>query len=214
MSFEIAEHLDRLLIPFVSCTRLPVYPHINYVETNWRGAIRQLAEDLADMGYRKLGLFFQGRLEGYNRIIGKEWRKIKEELSLPLLECDGISLDYRSSAFENLRGFLEILQKKQEYPELLILWLGLDEKIVKLLTEGSLRVPETTRILGYAKNGMQYPKQFTAFNEEESYSKTLFAAYEALREVMIAPTTKRIHRFINYTIDIKSNLNKEEKENV
>ena len=106
------------------------------------------------------------------------------------------------------------MQKKQEYPELLILWLGLDEKIVKLLTEGSLRVPETTRILGYAKNGMLYPKQFTAFNEEESYSKTLFAAYEALREVMIAPTTKRIHRFINYTIDIKSNLNKEEKENV
>ncbi len=214
LSFEIAEHLDRLLIPFVSCNRLPVYPHINYVETNWRGAIRQLAEDLADMGYRKLGLFFQGRLEGYNRIIGKEWRKIKEELSLPLLECDGISLDYRSSAFENLHRFLEILQKKQEYPELLILWLGLDEKIVKLLTEGPLRVPEATRILGYAKNGMQYPKQFTAFNEEESYSKTLFAAYEALREVMIAPTTKRIHRFIDYTVDIKSNLNKEEKGNV
>lgn len=60
LSFEIAEHLDRLLIPFVSCNRLPVYPHINYVETNWRGAIRQLAEDLADMGYRKLGLFFKG----------------------------------------------------------------------------------------------------------------------------------------------------------
>ena len=215
LSYEIAEYLDEEKIPFVSCNRLPVYPRINCVETNWSGTLRQIARDFARRGYRKMALFFHGRLEGYNVIVRKEWKKIKEELGLPLMPADRIRLDYSAPTFDNLRKYLEILREQKEYPELLIFWPGLDEEKLELLTESPLRVPASTRILACARIGVRYPEQVMTFSEGDCYHEILSAAYQALREVMIAPTTRKIHRSVEYPV-IYNNFtnNKEEERNV
>lgn len=211
LSYEIAEYLDGAGIPFVSCNRLPVYPRINYVETNWGGTIRQIVRDFTARGYRKMALFFHGRLEGYNVIVRKEWKCIKEELGLPLIPADRIRLDYSASTLDNLRGYLEILRGQKEYPELLIFWPGLDEEKLGLLTEGPLRVPASTRILACARIGVHYPEQVMTFSEGDCYHEILSAAYEALREVMIAPTTRKIHRSVEYPVIYNDFTNSKEE---
>ncbi len=211
LSYEIAEYLDGAGIPFVSCNRLPVYPRINYVETNWAGTIRQIVRDFAGRGLRKMALFFHGRLEGYNVIVRKEWKKIKEECGLPLLPADRIRLDYSASTLDNLRRYLEILRGQKEYPELLIFWPGLDEEKLGLLTEGPLRVPASTRILACARIGVHYPEQVMTFSEGDCYHEILSAAYEALREVMIAPTTRKIHRSVEYPVIYNDFTNSKEE---
>ena len=211
LSYEIAEYLDGAGIPFVSCNRLPVYPRINYVETNWGGTIRQIVRDFTARGYRKMALFFHGRLEGYNVIVRKEWKCIKEELGLPLIPADRIRLDYSASTLDNLRRYLEILRGQREYPELLIFWTGLDEEKLGLLTEGPLRVPASTRILACARIGVHYPEQVMTFSEGDCYHEILSAAYEALREVMIAPTTRKIHRSVEYPVIYNDFTNSKEE---
>ncbi len=211
LSYEIAEYLDGAGIPFVSCNRLPVYPRINYVETNWGGTIRQIVRDFTARGYRKMALFFHGRLEGYNVIVRKEWKCIKEELGLPLIPADRIRLDYSASTLDNLRRYLEILRGQREYPELLIFWPGLDEEKLGLLTEGPLRVPASTRILACARIGVHYPEQVMTFSEGDCYHEILSAAYEALREVMIAPTTRKIHRSVEYPVIYNDFTNSKEE---
>ncbi|MBO4630976.1 MAG: GntR family transcriptional regulator [Lentisphaeria bacterium] len=206
LTYEIAEYLDQRKIPFVSCNSLPVYPNINYVETRWRSSLRQIVNDFRQLGFRKQALFFHGRLEGYNTAIRKEWRKIKSEFELPRGEYDRIRLDYRSSTYDNLNRYLEILHKKKDYPELLICWTGLGEREIELLTAGKFRLPAATRITGYQKNGTQYPDQITAFSDGESYAKVLQAAYEALREVILAETARKIHRTIENPITYQRNL--------
>lgn len=200
LSYEVAEHLDQRKIPFVSCNRLPVYPHINYIEAGWALNIAQIAKDFAERGYRKQGLFFHGRLEGYNRIIMKEWRKIKEGLNLPRLNCDAINLDYRQSAMDMFRFYLEKLHEKKEPLDLLIIWGKLDEATMEMITEGPLRLPEDCMVLGYPKPGLRYPKQVIPFNGEDRYSELLFAAYDILREIMLAPTARKIHRSIELSL--------------
>ena len=215
LSYEIAEYLDNEKIPFVSCNRLPVYPHINYVEINWAGTMRQIAADFFARGYRKMALFFHGRLEGYNVIVRREWKKIKEELGLPLLYADRIRLDYSTSTFDNLQRYLEILKAHREYPELLLFWSGFDMQKYELLTQGSLRLPPETQIVAVGKNGVNYPEQVITISEGECYPEVMYAAYDALREVMIAPTTRKIHRSVEFPVNYnKSNKNKEEEENV
>ena len=211
LSYEIAEYLDGAGIPFVSCNRLPVYPRINSVETTWGGTIRQIVRDFTARGYRKMALFFHGRLEGYNVIVSKEWKCIKEELGLPLIPADRIRLDYSASTLDNLRRYLEILRGQKEYPELLIFWPGLDEEKLELLTQGPFRVPPATRILACARTGVRYPEQVMTFSEGDCYHEILSAAYEALREVMIAPTTRKIHRSVEYPVIYNDFTNSKEE---
>lgn len=201
LTVDTASHLDKLNIPFVSCNRLPAFPRLHTVETNWSGAIRGLAEKIVAAGFTRLGLFFHGRLKGYNAMIRKEWQRIKETLAIPSLPCDEIALNYRTATVTNLRRFLTVLKESGEYPEVLLMWNGVDKQVVDLLYHSDASVPQTCQIIGCAKQGVEYPPELGVFHEGESYQKTLFAAYTALWEVMLAPTSQRIRRFVDFEVN-------------
>ncbi len=203
LSFEAAEHLDKHGIPFVSCNRLPVYSRpINYVETNWRHAIKRLAIYLKSNDHQEVGLFFHGRLEGYNRVIVKEWQKIKKELELPIREYDSIRLNYRTSAYENLCLYLKQLSRLKEQPKVIVSWHTLNDDFLRELTAGPYSVPPQTRIFGFAAPGITYSPNITIIENVDAYRHVLTAAYAALREIVLAPTAKKIHRFVDCEIRI------------
>ena len=201
LTVDIATHLDKFNIPFVSCNRLPAFPRLHTVETNWSGAIRGLAEKIVAAGFTRLGLFFHGRLKGYNAMIRKEWQRIKETLAIPSLPCDEIALSYRTAMTTNFRRLLSALKESEEYPEVLLVWNGIDKQVVDLLYHSDVSVPQTCQIIGCAKQGVEYPPELGVFHEGESYQKTLFAAYTALWEVMLAPTSQRIRRFVDFEVN-------------
>ncbi len=201
LTFEIAEYLDNRKIPFVSCNRLPVYPHLNYVENNWRGAIRQLAVDFAASGRRRLGLFFHGRLEGYNRLIRKEWHGIKAELGLAPLPCDDIELRYDDTTEASLEYFLRRLRGLRVDLDALLMWNGMTAGAVELLTRNpETRLPETTVLAGVSVPGVSYPSNVCIYEDPHSYGQVVFAAYDALRELLVAPVRRRIHRILDFPI--------------
>ncbi len=203
LTLDVATRLDELEIPFVSCNRLPAFPRLHTVETNWGGAIRRLAQDVVAAGFTRIGLFFQGRLKGYNAMIRKEWWRIKKTLAIPSLRCDNIVLNYRTPGMTNLRRYLSGLKETGEYPEVLLVWNGIDAPTVDLLYHSDVAIPDTCQIIGCAKENMEYPPKLLTFYEDGIYEKTLFAAYSALREVMFAPTSQRIHRFVDFKVNCK-----------
>lgn len=213
LSFEVAEHLDKHAIPFVSCNRLPVYPHINSVESDWAGSLRELTGRLVRAGYGRIGLFFPGRLEDYGLIIRKEWLKIKEDFGMPAENYDHLRLDCRDSIDGNLMKYLSLMHDERNYPQCLLVWNGMSDSMVRLLTEGPLALPEDTCIIGMSKKDMVYPDRIITFSDGEGYHSTLFAAYEALREIMIAPTTRKIHRSIGFPLDCNHILNEVKRRN-
>lgn len=207
LSFEVAEHLDKHAVPFVSCNRLPVYPHINTVETDWAGSLRKLTGRLVREGYRSFGLFFPGRLEDYGLIIRREWLKIKEDFGIPAEKYDNLRLDSSTSINETLIRYLRLMHDDRNYPECLLVWNGMDDSMVRLLTKGLLALPEDTCIIGMSKKDVVYPDRIITVSDGEGYHRTLFAAYEALREIMIAPTARKIHRSIEFQLDCNHILN-------
>lgn len=203
LTLEIAEYLEKRKIPFISCNRLPVYSRLNFVEHDWASAIKDIAADFAAKGYRRQNLFFHGRLEGYDRLIRKEWRNIKSDLKLPELSGDNIELDFTDSSVESFAKYLKKLNELQDYPELLIMWHVINEKTIEMVTTGPWRLPETCHVVGVENRNMALPPGFTVFKEGSNYYDLMFAAYEGLRELISAPSDKLIHRMVKYTISME-----------
>lgn len=203
LTLEIAEYLEKRKIPFISCNRLPVYSRLNFVEHDWASAIKDVAADFAAKGYRRQNLFFHGRLEGYDRLIRKEWRNIKSDLKLPELSGDSIELDFTDTSVESFAKYLKKLNELQDYPELLIMWHVINEKTIEMVTTGPWRLPETCHVVGVENKGMKLPPGFTVFKEGSNYHDLMLAAYEGLRELISAPSDKLIHRMVKYTISME-----------
>ena len=211
LTLEIAESLERQEIPFISCNRLPVYSRLNFVEHDWNSAIRQLAAEYAVLGYKRQNLFFQGRLEGYDRLIRKSWSAIKKELKLPRLAADEIELDYRKPSLDAFAEYLKKLKESGEYPDILIIWTGFSEKMAKLTGSGPLKLPDNCRIISLSSAHLPPSPQITLFNENNNQYDLLLEAYEGLRELLAAPSGKLIHRKVEYRF---SKINEHNPNNI
>lgn len=199
LTMEIAEYLENKKIPFISCNRLPVYSHLNFVEHDWPNAIRKISGEFAQKGYLKQSLFFQGRLEGYGHLIKAQWKNIKTGLNLPHLKIDELELDYRENISECFFKYLKSLHETGQYPQLLIMWSGITDEIVEMACHGQYKLPEHCIITGPLKTGKPLPEQIRTFSEGD-YHNLLLAAYEGLRELILAPSDKFIHRFVDFPV--------------
>ncbi len=206
LTMEIAEYLESKKIPFISCNRLPVYSHLNFVEHDWAGAIRRISEEFAQKGCLKQSLFFQGRLEGYGHLVREQWKNIKNGLNLLLLKIDELELDYRETPSACFFKYLKALHETEQYPQLLIMWSGITDEIVEMACHGQYKLPEQCIITGPLKTGKPPPEQILTFSEGD-YHNLLLAAYEGLRELILAPSDKFIHRFVDFPVvwNIKKN---------
>jgi len=199
LTMEMAEFLESEHIPFVSCNRLPIYSRLNFVECDWAGAVKKIASSFALKGYQNQCLFFQGRLEGYDKLVRKQWKNIKQELGLPLLKADEIELDWQNEPLVSLGKYLKTLYEIQQYPQLLIFWMGIDEDVVTLVRHGKYKLPGSCVVAGPSFSPDFCGKNIItlAANNDVAVQQ---ASYEALRELILAPSEKLIHRLVDYPI--------------
>ena len=73
------------------------------------------------------------------------------------------------------------------------------DEIVEMACDGQYKLPEHCIITGPLKTGKPLPEQRRTFSEGD-YHNLLLAAYEGLRELILAPSDKFIHRFVNFPV--------------
>lgn len=195
----MANYLEQKHIPFVSCNRLPVYSRLNYAEYDWVGAIKKIASLFAMKGYRNQGLFFPGKLMGYNKSIKKQWKSIKVELGLPLMKADEFEASRLVDNLICLEKYLKDLHTTRHYPQLLILWMGIDRDCVELVRRSKYKLPDSCLIAGPSDSPDINDENIITLSPNDG-TDVMMAAYEALREMMLAPSKKLIHRLVDYPI--------------
>lgn len=198
LTLEMAEFLESKHIPFVSCNRLPIYSRLNFVEYDWAGAVKKIASLFALKGYQNQCLFFQGRLEGYDKLIRKQWKNIKQELGLPLLKADEIELDWQIEPPVCLENYLKTLYEIQQYPQLLILWHCIENQC-ELIRHGKYKLPDSCLIAGPSYSPDISGKNIITLAGNDGVD-VMLAAYDGLRELILAPSEKLIHRLVDYPI--------------
>lgn len=198
LTLEMAQYLEKLNKPFISCNQLPVYPRLNYVENDDFSQIREVITYLKKRNYRKIALYFPSPLECYGKLVKKSYRKLMTELELPIHHCftgDSSYLQNPQAAFRKFSQ--EILQGDQ--PDLILLWscsMGSKDEDYQPLQELCGRnIPVLLRSNYAMQLGLNYPDLY--FLDCKNPSEALMkAALQGLQELIIARPEKPIHRLI------------------
>ena len=202
----MAQKLADRKTPFVSITRLPLYPDIDYVNFDTESAVRTLASDLKNAGYRKIALLFASQTEGYNQLLRKMWKKIKRELDLELLSCDRICHKDELTWEENAVNYFRHLSGMEEKPEALIHYGSYAQERIKLYKSVMPDYPANMRIVHVADGVSNQFEPANAVFENAHNSDLLYAAFNLLLERMRSPDAPPVHRLIPYEIKYLQNI--------
>ena len=202
----LAEKLSARKTPFVSTTRLPLYPDIDYVNFDTDTAVKDLAGDLKQAGYRKIALLFSSRTEGYNQLLRKMWKKIKRELDLEILSCDRICHKDDLTWEENAANFFKLIARMPEKPEALIHYGSYTAERIDTYKSIIPDYPAKMRIVHVANNVDQVcaPEDVVFKNAREAV--LLRSAFNILLERMRSPEAPPVHRLIPYKIEYLQNI--------
>ena len=196
---EIVLDLESKNIPFISCNRLPFNRRLNFIGFNLFAPLSQLVDMLAERGYEKIAFLIPGRVEGFNSMARKNWLKLKKSRNLAILPCDRLLLNWRDSRDVQLAKFLEFCRRDNIVPDVLILWSEMPEAVFSQVSE-VFNIPQQTLLVGLARpNNPQLPGCVTLKTPETNSLTAL--AYEALRELIYAPSQKIIKRFVEMPQD-------------
>ena len=191
---EIVLDLESKHIPFISCNRLPFNRRLNFIGFNLFAPLSQLVDMLAERGYEKIAFLIPGRVEGFNSMARKNWLKLKKSRNLAILPCDRLLLNWRDSRDVQLAKFLEFCRKESIEPDALILWSELPSEVFSQVSE-VFNIPQQTLLFGLARANNPQQPGCVALKTPETKSLTVLA-YEALRELIYAPSQKIIKRFV------------------
>ena len=197
----VAEKLSSRKTPFVSTTRLPLYPNMDYVNFDTDTAVKDLARDLKNAGYRKIALLFPGRSEGYNQLLRKMWKKIKRELDLEILSCDRICHKDELTWEENAVNYFKHIARMPEKPEVLIHYGSYTPERIQLYKNIIPDYPANMRIVHVANTADQQLEPENAVFKNASGAVLLHAAFNLLVERMRSPDAPPVHRLIPYKIE-------------
>lgn len=197
----MAQKLADRKTPFVSITRLPLYPDIDYVNFDTESAVRTLASDLKNAGYRKIALLFPSQTEGYNQLLYKMWKKIKRQLALEILSCDKIRHQDDLSWEDNAVNYLKKLAAMPEKPEVLIHYGSYSSQRLEIYKQAVPDYPMNMRIVHVASPpGEQFDPNNVVLANVRKY-ELLRSAFTLLLERMRSPDAPKIHRLIPYNIE-------------
>lgn len=188
LTVEVANWLAERRTPFISGNRIPALPGINYVEHDNESALRSLARQLHERGYRRIGLFFPGALESYSELSMALWHRIKTEYGLPPLAVDRFRVDWSLSPELKLRHLERFLRQSRELPEAMIFWQD--------LPRGFRPLPGMLHLYAH-RNGTPLldGPEFVAFSPAAGNNRQLLRGlYEAMREMLWYPPPAPIHR--------------------
>ncbi|MBR2357642.1 MAG: hypothetical protein IKD10_01085 [Lentisphaeria bacterium] len=197
----LAQRLADRKIPFVSISRLPLYPDMDYVNFDTEKSITQLASDLKAAGYRKIALLFPSQTEGYNQLLHKMWKKIKRQLALEILSCDKICHQDDLSWEDNAVNYLKKLAAMPEKPEVLIHYGSYSTQRQELYKQAVPDYPCCMRIVHVAStlNEEFAPNNVVFANAKKT--ELLKSAFTLLLERMRSPEAPIVHRLIPYNIE-------------
>lgn len=191
---EIVLDLENRKIPFISCNRLPFNRRLNFIGFNLLLPLAELVDIFVERGYRDIAFFIPGKVEGFNSMARKNWQKIKKARNLPILPCDRLLLNWRDNRDTQLLKYLDCCRKNNIKPEVMIFWSGIEEKAFLHIKE-FFNIPNETLFVGLERYAnQQIPGSIML--KPPSSSCMLELAYEALRELIYAPSKKIIKRFV------------------
>lgn len=196
---EIVLDLESKHIPFISCNRLPFNRRLNFIGFNLFQPLSELVDILVERGYKNIAFLIPGRVEGFNSMARKNWLKLKKSRNLAILPCDRLLLNWRDSRDVQLAKFLEFCRKESIEPDALILWSELPSEVFSQVSK-VFNIPQQTLLLGLERlYNPQMPGCVTLKTPETNSLTAL--AYEALRELIYAPSQKIIKRFVEIPQD-------------
>lgn len=202
LTYEVAKYLDTVGTPFVSSNTLPVYKDINCVESDWEGALTRVCQSYFEQGYRRPCLFFPSMLEGYNVGIQSFWSKLKKTMGCEMLSYDKQVLPVQGTPAEKLKGLLQTMHRRREYPDLMLVWTSFKDNMVSMINEGMLALPEDTKVSGFVSKGVTYPAKYDLMYEDDVYYRVITSGFDALLERIVAPSMKKIHRRIPFYVTV------------
>ena len=188
---EVILTLENEHVPFISCNRLPLHRRLNFIGFDMFTLLPELLEKLIARNYRTIAFMIPGRVEGFNQSARRKWMRLKRSFQLPLLPCDRLLLNWREEAEEQLRIFLDCCRQHAIVPDAMIFSGYVTLEMRRMLSD-TFPIPERTLLITGAQNPAAGEVGIDAAD-----TGTLFAhAYEALRELIYAPSQKVIKRFV------------------
>ena len=200
LTLDMAQYLETINVPFLSCNRLPVYPKLNYVETDDFSAIRKVIAQLTALNYRRIAFMFISHLEGYRNFIHQEWQKIVQEFDLEDMPCN--YFDYNTELTNH--DLLELFSKAVHYgerPDIIVIWgcyMGENKENYQIMQELlAINVPVVTT----SQLAFELYKGRNIFLMRLNSAEKLYpAAVSAMMELVMAQIKKPIHRLIPFDL--------------
>ena len=196
---EIALALERKHIPFISCNRLPLNRRLNFVGFDIFDPIAKLLDILVERGYKNIAFIIPGRVEGFNTMVRKNWLKLKRVRNLPILPCDRVLLNWRDSQSDQIKQFIAVCRKRKIVLDAFIVWNSLTDEELQQITE-AFSIPQETLLIT-KKTSREMPSVECVKLDIVSSHVLIANAYEALRELIYAPSGKIIKRFVSLKDD-------------
>ena len=198
---SLAEKLSDRRINFVSTTRLPLFPDMDYVNFDTEEAITRLASDLKQAGYRRIALLFSSPTEGYNSLLNKMWKRIKRKLDLEILSCDRICHQDYASWSDNAVNYFKHIDLMPEKPDALIHYGSYTDERIEAYKNAAPAYPWNMRLVYVAdRTRHKYDPGDVVFRNADS-NQLLQAAFVLLMERMRSPEAPPVHRLIPYNIE-------------
>ena len=200
LTLEVAEYLAAQNIPFISCNLMPVIPWLNYVEVDVFSVMQELADYLADKGYRRVSWFFSSPLESYNVFAQRSWRKICMQSDLERFPGSiKMGSSTPAKAGQAFAEYLLKLHRSRVKPEVVISSLNDASEVLRKIEQqhpGLLRGVIFVTFQSNKTEGLEH-KVYRMAAFHNSYQQVA-AAFEALQEKILAPGRQPIRRMIKY----------------
>lgn len=200
LTLELAEYFMERGVPIVSCNKMPLMPHLNFVDVDVFAVWRDCAEYLTERGYRKVSWFFTSQLESYGAFARRSWRKIQQECGLEHFPGDlKIVGSPVVKSGKDLAEHLLTLHRSKIKPEVVICASGSPgETLRELEAQHPDLLPGVLFIVCQDEPvaGLRHRVFRTA-----SFSDTVMqfqAAFEALEEKLLVPNRQPVRRLLRY----------------
>ena len=202
LTVELAETLMKAGIPFVSCNQLFSSPKVDTIDFDLEHDLNWMVQSLVSRGYRRIGLFYSGSLEGFNDYFWKRFRQIKRRYGLPCESYDDIAVNWDDTHYNRLKYTFSEIQRRKCCLEAMISFFDLRSTVADAIAESGIRLPE--KFLFFVFRSFSVPNPVPENGIYTFYMKPIISnlwitGYNRLRELMfspvpLSPKNQLIHR--------------------
>ena len=135
-------HLPYLSDTIVSGIELVSKSKVDTIDFDLEHDLNWMVQSLVSRGYRRIGLFYSGSLEGFNDYFWKRFRQIKRRYGLPCESYDDIAVNWDDTHYNRLKHTFSEIHRRGCCPEALISFFDLRSVVADAIAESGIRLPE------------------------------------------------------------------------